>query len=229
MSTTSETKPSSYARSALIRSCRPVSAMRIATLSGSTRASRTDSRSGDQPDAHVRVEELRPIGRDHDVAGRHEVEARTAAQPVHRGEDRLGHRAERRRRLLRRVPLRVRREVGLVVDDAAVVGDLGHVGARAERAARARDRRSSTPSSSASAAVVRVPQLADHLRAHRVQLVGPVERDRRDPVVDVVQDRLVVRGVNRQRGAPRSTSPGRARASSAVPNECSRTHARFRR
>ena len=94
-----------------------------------------------QADAHVRVEELGPIGRDHDVAGRDPVEARAAAQPVDRGEDRLGHRAERRRAFLRRFPLRVRRQVRLVVDDAPVVGDLGDVGAGAERAPVAGDDR----------------------------------------------------------------------------------------
>src|SRR5665213_560894 len=66
---------------------------------------------GHQPNADVGVEELGPLGRNDDVAGRHEVETRATAQAVDRGEDRLGHRPERRRRLLRRFPLLVGRQV----------------------------------------------------------------------------------------------------------------------
>ena len=86
-----------------------------------------------QPDADVRIEELGLIRRDDDVAGGDPVEAGAAAQAVDRGENRLGHRAERRRPFLRRLPLRVGGEVRLVVDDAPVVGDVGDVGTCAER------------------------------------------------------------------------------------------------
>ena len=146
-----------------------------------------------EPDADVRVEELGALGRDGDVAGGHQVEPGAAAEPVHRGQDGLGHRPERRRRLLRRLPLRVGRQVGLVVDHAAVVGDLRHVGSGAERAAGA-GHEEDPHRVVGLGRRVRGAQLAHHERAHRVQPVGTVQRDRRDAVADLVEDGLELHG-----------------------------------
>src|SRR3546814_6724561 len=88
---------------------------------------------GDEPDAHVRVEELGPVRCDRDVACGDPVEAGAAAQPVDGHDGGLGHRAERRGALLRSLPLRVGRQVGLVVDHTSVLWDLLYVGAGAER------------------------------------------------------------------------------------------------
>ena len=81
------------------------------------------------PDADVRIEELRTIGRDRDVAGGHEVEAGTAADPVDCHHDRLRHGTERRGRLLRRVPLTEVRQVPTLVRNLSIGGHALHIGA----------------------------------------------------------------------------------------------------
>ena len=90
---------------------------------------------GHETDAHMGVEELRVVRRDGDVTGRDQIHARPTADAVHCDDDRLRHRAERRGRLLGRLPLLVLRQVGAFVGCLAVRGDLLHVGARAEGAA----------------------------------------------------------------------------------------------
>ena len=124
---------------ALSRSCLPISARRMATLIGSTRARRTISRPETRP---MLTWGSKNSARSDAMAmsdGGHQVEAGAAAEAVHRGEHRLGHGPERRRGLLGRLPLRVGGQVRLVVDDPAVVGDLADVGAGAERPARPGD------------------------------------------------------------------------------------------
>ena len=189
-STTSVMSPSSRARSAESRSCLPSRAMRMAALIGMVRATRTISRPGHEPDAHVRIEELRPVGGDRDVAGGDEVEAGAAADPVDRDDDRLGHGTERRRGFLGRLPFPEVREVPPLVRHLAVVAHAFDVGAGAERPTGGGDQ--DRPHVVVGfGARVGVAQLALHLQAHRVEHVGPVERDRRGAVGDLVEDRLV--------------------------------------
>ena len=137
-STTSETMPSSYARCALSRSWRPVSAIRIAMFMGSTRASRTISR----PDTRPMLTCGSKNSARSDAMMMSPVVTRSSPAPQHSPftavSTGLVIDAERRCAFLRRFPLRVGREVRLVVDDASVVGDLGHVGSGAERPTRRR-------------------------------------------------------------------------------------------
>lgn len=135
------------------------------------------------------------FGRDGDVARGDEVESRPTAQAVDGGDDGLGHRPERRRRLLRRLPLRVGREVRLVVDHAAVVWNLGHVGTGAEGSAVARD--DDGPDRLVClGGGVRPPQLPDHDGVDGVQLLGPVEGDGDRVSVDLVEDGVKVHRVS---------------------------------
>ena len=129
----------SKARCALMRSCLPMIAMRMATFSGSGAGHPHHLASGREADADVRIEELRAVRRDGDVTGGDEVQARAATDPVDPDDDRLGHRPERRRGLLGRVPLPEVREVAAVVRHLAVVGAPFDVGAGAERTTVAGD------------------------------------------------------------------------------------------
>ena len=89
-----------------IRSWRPVSATRIATLSGSTRARRTISR----PDTRPMLTCGSKNSARSDAITMSPVVTRSRPAPQQRpltaDEHRLGHRPERRRGLLRRLPLR---------------------------------------------------------------------------------------------------------------------------
>ena len=170
-----------------MRSCLPISASRMATLNGSARASRTISR----PDTSPMLTCGSKNSARSDAIAMSEVVTRSSPAPQQRPltavEDRLGHRPERWRGLLGCLPLRVGGEVGLLVDHATVVGDLADVGAGAEGPARAGDD-DGPDRVVALGAVVGVAELSHHERAHGVELIGPVEGDRRHPVGHLVDD-----------------------------------------
>ena len=141
----------------------------------------------DDSDADVGVEESRLLRGDHDVTGGDEVEPRTTADAVYRAHDGLGHFAEGRRGLPRRLPLGVGAEVGLRVADLATLGDVAHVGAGAE----------STPGSRHDEGpdlrvLFRrgegVGEFPLHLLRDGVQDVGAVEGDGRDAVAHLEED-----------------------------------------
>ena len=156
---------------------------------------------GHETDAHVRIEELRPVGGDRDVTGGDQVEAGTTADPVDRDHDRLGHRTERRRRFLGRLPFPEVREVPPLVRHLAVGGDAFDVGAGTERPTVGGDE--DRPHVVVGfGAGVGVAQLALHVEAHRVEHLRPVERDRRGAIGDLVEDGVVA---HRTRYPPSTT------------------------
>ena len=204
-STTSVMSPSSRARCAESRSCLPSRAMRMAALIGIGARDPDHLPAGHEADAHVRIEELRPVGGDRDVAGGDQVEAGTTADPVDHDHDRLGHGTERRRRFLGRLPFPEVREVPALVRHLAVVGDAFDVGAGTERPTVGGDE--DRPHVVVGfGAGVGVAQLAFHVEAHRVEHLGPVERDRRGAIGDLVEDvsyvSLIGPGTPRRRRSP---------------------------
>ena len=150
---------------------------------------------GDQPDIHVGHPEARLLRGDADVRHRAHVHAGADRRAVDRGDVGLVQVLEGLRHALHAVAQRVaahRRGPALVRgEDRVLLGARLHVGAGAEGAARAGH------DDDAHALILggagdRGGPARQQLRAERVHPLGAVERDRRDAVVHLVGDVLVL-------------------------------------
>src|SRR5213596_3763646 len=142
---------------------------------------------GGRRDLRVRHREARRLGRDHEVAGEREREPAAGGHAVDRHDHGLVAPGE-----ARHGPVQVGRELlDERADPREVVGEILHVTPRAERLARAGD------DHAAHARVVvdverGVEKLPPERQVERVERVGPVERDRSDPVTAVEDQRLEI-------------------------------------